>query len=134
MMITVGSYLFEALGLRWFRWSTTDFTIWTRDTRVPPGKKYDKMLNIQQPESESVIEEVAEDLLLPGGEVGTVGGGLEGEEDVALVVGPHLGHWHSLLVEQVPRMEEEGVELSQRGEVGAICCDVAALLRTVGKG
>ena len=91
------------------------------------------MLNIQLPESESVIEEVAEDLLFPGGEVGAVGAGLEGEEDVALVVGPHLGHWHSLLVEQVPRMEEEGVELSQRGEVGAICCDVAALLWAVGK-
>ena len=92
------------------------------------------MLNIQLPESESVIEEVAEDLLFPGGEVGAVGAGLEGEEDVALVVGPHLGHWHSLLVEQVPRMEEEGVELSQRGEVGAICCYVAVLLRAVGKG
>ena len=89
---------------------------------------------MKQPESESVIEEVAEDLLFPGGEVGTVGGGLEGEEDVALVVGPHTGHGHSLLVEQVPRMEEEGVELSQRGEVGAICCYVATSLWTVGKG
>ena len=89
---------------------------------------------MKQPESESVIEEVAEDLLLPGGEVGAVGGGLKGEEDVALVFRSHPGHCHPPLVEQVPRMEEEGVELNQRGEVGAICSDVAVLLRAVGKG
>ena len=92
------------------------------------------MLNVKQPESESVIEEVAEDLLFPRGEVGAVGGSLQREEDVALVLGSHLGRWHSPLVEQVPRMEEEGVELSQRGEVGAICCYVTVLLRAVGKG
>ena len=78
-----------------------------------------KPTNIKQPESESVIEEVAEDLLFPGGEVGAVGGGLQGEEDVALVQGSHPGNrppWR-WLVEQVPRMEEEGIELSQGGEV-----------------
>ena len=63
-----------------------------------------------------------------------MGGGLEGEEDVALVLGSHPGDRHPWFVEQVPRMEEEGIELSQRGEVGAIGSDVAALLRAVGKG
>ena len=92
------------------------------------------MLNVKQPESESVIEEVAEDLLFPGGEVGAVGGGLQGEEDVALVLGSHLWRWHSSLVEQVPRMEQEGIELSKGGEVRVVCCDVAALLWAVGKG
>ena len=63
-----------------------------------------------------------------------MGGRLQGEEDVALVSGSHPGDRLSWLVEQVPRMEEEGVELSQRWEVGAICCYVAVLLRAVGKG
>ena len=63
-----------------------------------------------------------------------MGGRLQGEEDVALVSGSHPGDRLSWLVEQVPRMEEEGIELSQRGEVGAICSDVAVLLGAVGKG
>ena len=48
-----------------------------------------------------------------------MGGGLQGEEDVALVQGSHPGNRPSWrwLVEQVPRMEEEGIELSQGGEV-----------------
>ena len=89
---------------------------------------------MKQPESESVIEEVGEDLLLPGGEVGAVGGGLQGEEDIALVFRSHSGHCHPPLVEQVPRMEEEGIEFSERSEMGAICSYVAVLLGAVSKG
>ena len=63
-----------------------------------------------------------------------MGGGLEGEEDVALVSRSHLGDRLSWLVEQVPRMEEEGIELRKRGEVGAVGSDEAAFLRAVGKG
>ena len=62
-------------------------------------------VELKQPEGESVIEEVAQDLLFPRGEVGAVGGGLQGEEDVALVLRSHPGDRLSWLAEQVPRME-----------------------------
>ena len=77
------------------------------DTRYlsPSCKEVRQEVEWKQPESESVIEEVAQDLLFPRCEVGTVGGRLQGEEDVALVQGSHLRDRHSLLVEQIPRME-----------------------------
>ena len=77
------------------------------DTRYlsPAWKDVWQELEFKQPESESIVEEVAQDLLFPGGEVGTVGGRLQGEEDVALVSGSHPGDRLSWLVEQVPRME-----------------------------
>ena len=84
-----------------------------------------------QPEREGVVEEVGKYFFLPGGEVGAVRCGFKGEEDVALVQRPQLGDRHPSPVEQVPRMEEQGVELGHRGKEAAVGRDDAVLLRTV---
>ena len=42
------------------------------------------MVSLESPESECSVEEVVENLHLPGVEVGTVGEGLDAEENVAL--------------------------------------------------
>ena len=84
-----------------------------------------------QPEREGVVEKVGKYFFLPGGEVGAVGGGFKGEEDVALVQRPQLGDRHPRSVEQVPRMEEQGVELSHGGKEAAVGRDDAVLFRTV---